>query len=125
MARHQCFATFTLQNGFTATQAQVVAWFIEFKSATQVQRKFRTTYNRRPPSRPTIYEGQEKFMTTGSLLTKSQSGRLSRSVDNVKRIEETFRHSHRISIRSAAQHSQISTSNVHNAVQKKITASCI
>ncbi|GBL85885.1 hypothetical protein AVEN_183664-1 [Araneus ventricosus] len=39
-------------------QSQVVVWFIEFKSATQTQRKFRTTYNRSPSSKPIIYKWQ-------------------------------------------------------------------
>ncbi|GBM06245.1 hypothetical protein AVEN_269641-1 [Araneus ventricosus] len=33
-------------------QAQLVAWFIEFKFAIQVERKFRTTCNRSPPQDP-------------------------------------------------------------------------
>ncbi|GBN56461.1 hypothetical protein AVEN_75979-1 [Araneus ventricosus] len=56
-------------------QAQVVAWFIEFKSATQVQRKLRITYKGSPPSRPTIYEWHERFMTTSSVLPKPKSAR--------------------------------------------------
>ncbi|GBO25327.1 hypothetical protein AVEN_24255-1 [Araneus ventricosus] len=94
--------------------------FIEFKSATQVQHKFWTTYNRSPHSRPTIYEWHERFMTTGSVLPKPKSGRPSRSFDDVKRIQETFRRSPRKSIRSAAQHLQIPRSTVHVVVHKKI-----
>ncbi|GBM37566.1 hypothetical protein AVEN_227964-1 [Araneus ventricosus] len=85
-------------------QAQVVEWFIEFKSATQVQRKFRITYNRSPPSRPTIYEWQERFMTTGRALPKPKSCRPSSSFDDVQRIQETFRCSPCKSIRSSTQH---------------------
>ncbi|GBN10094.1 hypothetical protein AVEN_145221-1 [Araneus ventricosus] len=51
-------------------QGQVVAWFIEYKSGTQVRRKFRTTYSQSPPSRPTIYECHERFMTTEVLVEK-------------------------------------------------------
>ncbi|GBO26763.1 hypothetical protein AVEN_170709-1 [Araneus ventricosus] len=82
-------------------QAQVVMWFIEFKSSTQVERKFRTTDNRSPPSRPTIYEWHERFMTTGSVLPKPKCGRPSRSFYDVKRIQETCRLNSRKSIRSA------------------------
>jgi hypothetical protein len=42
-------ATFT-----GAERARCVFWFEETKSATQVQRKFRTQYRKEPPSRPTI-----------------------------------------------------------------------
>ncbi|GBL96485.1 hypothetical protein AVEN_229933-1 [Araneus ventricosus] len=101
-------------------QAQVVAWFNEFKSATQVQRKFRTTYNRSPPSRPTIYEWHERFMTTSIVLPKPKSCRPSRSFHDFKRIQETFRRSPRKSIRSAAQHLQIPRSTVHDVVHKKL-----
>ncbi|GBL79822.1 hypothetical protein AVEN_28895-1 [Araneus ventricosus] len=80
-------------------QVQVVAWFIE-----QVHRKFRTTYNRSPPSRPIIYEWREGFMTTGSALPKPKSDRPSNIFGDVKRIQETFRRSPRKSIRSSAQH---------------------
>jgi hypothetical protein len=37
--------------------ANCVFWFQETKSATQVQRKFRTQYLKEPPSRPTITRG--------------------------------------------------------------------
>ncbi|GBO42255.1 hypothetical protein AVEN_74608-1 [Araneus ventricosus] len=100
-------------------QAQVVAWFIEFKSATQVQRKFRTTYNRIPPSRHTIYEWHERFMTKGIVLTGTKSGRPRRRFDDVKRIEETLRRSPRKLIRSAPRHLQIPRSTVNDVVHKE------
>ncbi|GBO11688.1 hypothetical protein AVEN_175423-1 [Araneus ventricosus] len=81
-------------------QAKVATCYIEFKSATQ--RKFRTTYNRSPPSKPTIYKWHESFMMTDSVLPKPKYGRPSRSFNDVKRIQETVRHSPRKSIRSAA-----------------------
>ncbi|GBN95243.1 hypothetical protein AVEN_226172-1 [Araneus ventricosus] len=88
-------------------QAQVVVWFIEFKSATHAQRTFRTIFNRCPPSKPTIYEWHERFMTIGSVLPKPESGRPSRSFDGVKRIQETFRRNPHKSIRSTTQHLQV------------------
>ncbi|GBM18466.1 hypothetical protein AVEN_66825-1 [Araneus ventricosus] len=93
--------------------------FIEFKCATQGQRKFRTTYNRSPSSRPTIYEWHVRFMTTGNVMPKPKSGRPTRSYDDVKRIQKTFRRSPLKSIRSAASHLQIPRSTVLDVVHKK------
>ncbi|GBN36801.1 hypothetical protein AVEN_57939-1 [Araneus ventricosus] len=92
--QHSRFKMASLQE-----QAQVLAWFIEFKSAAEIQRKFRTTCNRSPPSRPTIYEWHERFMTTDSLLPKPKSDRPNRSFSDVKRIQETFHRSSRKPIR--------------------------
>jgi hypothetical protein len=50
-------ATFT-----GAERARCVFWFEETKSATQVQRKFRTQYRKEPPSRPTIYSWHNHFV---------------------------------------------------------------
>ncbi|GBM24609.1 hypothetical protein AVEN_157865-1 [Araneus ventricosus] len=102
---------------------QVVACFIEFKSVTHAQRKFRTTYDRSQLSRPTIYEWYERFIKIGSVLPKPKSCRPSRSFDDVKRIQETFRRSPRKSIRSAAQ--QIPRSTVHDCSAYKIRVLCI
>ncbi|GBL97025.1 hypothetical protein AVEN_254079-1 [Araneus ventricosus] len=51
-------------------KAQCVAWFIETKSDTKVQRNFRNQYGREPPSRPTIPAWYMSFMETGSVLHK-------------------------------------------------------
>jgi hypothetical protein len=48
-------------------KAQCVAWFIETKSDIQVQRNSRTTFNKDPPSRPSIRRWHKKFMETGSV----------------------------------------------------------
>ncbi|GBO41884.1 hypothetical protein AVEN_153451-1 [Araneus ventricosus] len=101
-------------------QAQVVAWIIEFKSATRVQRKFRTAYIQSSSTRLTIYEWHERFMTAGSVLPKPKSGCPRRSFDDFKGIQEYFRRSPRKSIRSAADHLQISRSTEHNVVHKKL-----
>ncbi|GBM32665.1 hypothetical protein AVEN_89657-1 [Araneus ventricosus] len=106
-------------------EAQVVAWFIEFKSETQVHSKFRNTYNRSQPSRPIIYEWHERFMTAGSVLRKPKSARHSRSFDDVKRIQESFRRSPRKSIRSTAQHLRRPRSTVHDVVHKEFKALCV
>jgi hypothetical protein len=43
-------------------QAQCVVWFIETKSEIQFQRNFRTTFNKDPPSRPSIRRWHKHFM---------------------------------------------------------------
>ncbi|GBM64865.1 hypothetical protein AVEN_157115-1 [Araneus ventricosus] len=85
-----------------------------------MQSKFRTANNRSPTSRPTIYEWPERFITTGSILPKPKSGRPSRRLYDVKRIQDTFHCSPRKSIRSAAQHLQIPRSTVIDVVHKKL-----
>ncbi|MBS0032832.1 MAG: hypothetical protein KFE23_01955 [Candidatus Baumannia cicadellinicola] len=40
-------------------------WYEESKSATTVQRNFRTKYAKDPLSRPTIYEWHSFFVETG------------------------------------------------------------
>uniref|UniRef100_A0A2L2YSL7 DUF4817 domain-containing protein n=1 Tax=Parasteatoda tepidariorum TaxID=114398 RepID=A0A2L2YSL7_PARTP len=67
-------------------KAQCVSWFIETKSDTQVQRNFRTNFQRDPPSRPSIRAWHTSFMSTGSVLHKSGAGRPSTSPENVERI---------------------------------------
>jgi uracil-DNA glycosylase len=48
----------------TTFQNKCVAWFIEKKSDIQVQRNFRTKFNKYPPSRPCICSWHKKFMET-------------------------------------------------------------
>ena len=72
-------------------KAQCVEWFIETKSDTQVQRRFRTNYNRTPPSRTTIRAWYKKFKGTGSVEHKKGAGRPRTSEENVERIRERIR----------------------------------
>ena len=55
-------------------KTQCVSWFIETKSDTQAQRKYRTKYGTDPPSRPSIYRWHKKFIVTGSVLDTVRSG---------------------------------------------------
>jgi hypothetical protein len=56
-------------------KAQCVAWFIETKCDIQVQKNFRTTFNKDPPSRPSIRRWHKNFMETGSVSVAYYSGR--------------------------------------------------
>jgi len=71
-------------------KAQCVEWFIETKSDVVVQRRFRTRYNRNPPSRPTIRAWYYKFMNTGSLNHKRGNGRPRVSDEDVRRVQQSF-----------------------------------
>jgi hypothetical protein len=51
----------------------VVFWYEETKSATQVQRKFRTQYHKETPSRPTIYSWHKNFVETGCSVRHAKS----------------------------------------------------
>uniref|UniRef100_UPI0035902ADC thioredoxin domain-containing protein 17 isoform X2 n=1 Tax=Myxine glutinosa TaxID=7769 RepID=UPI0035902ADC len=101
-------------------KAQCVAWFIETKSATQVQRSFRTTYGRQPPSRKTIREWHKKFMETGSILQRKGGGRPSTSCEDVEHIRESFEHNPHKSIRTAARELQLPRSTVHKVLHTRL-----
>jgi hypothetical protein len=71
-------------------KAQCVACFIETKSDVQVQRNFRTTFNKDLPSRPSIRRWHKNFMETGSVDVDHHCGRPRTSEENVERVRETF-----------------------------------
>jgi hypothetical protein len=48
-------------------ESQCVVWFKETKFDIQVQRNFRTTFNKDPPARPSIRRWHKNFMETGSV----------------------------------------------------------
>jgi hypothetical protein len=56
-----------------AARARCVFWLEETKSATQVQRKFRTQYRKRPPSRPKIYSWHKNFVETWCTVLHAKS----------------------------------------------------
>lgn len=72
-------------------RARCVFWFEESKSATTVQRKFRTEYVRDPPSRPTIYEWHKCFLETGCSVRHNKSpGRPRTSDVVVEQVRQSF-----------------------------------
>ena len=56
-------------------KAQCVSWFIETKSDVQTQRRYRTKYEKNPPSRSSIRRWHKKFMEKGSVLDAVRTGR--------------------------------------------------
>ncbi|GBL91613.1 hypothetical protein AVEN_23664-1 [Araneus ventricosus] len=99
-------------------QAQVIVWFIEFKSATQVQRKFWTTYNTVHLQDPQFMNGMKDLRRQVAYCQNQNLAALAEASMTLKRIQETFRRSPRKSNRSAAQHLQIPRSTVHDIVHK-------
>ena len=74
-----------------AERAPCVFWFEETKSATQVQRKFRTKYRKEPPNRPTIYSWHTNFVQTGCSVRHAKSpGRPCVSDATVEQLRESF-----------------------------------
>lgn len=100
--------------------AQCVEWFIETKSDTQVQRKFRTHYRATPPSRPTIRAWYRRFKETGSVLKRTSSGRPSTSDADVARVQQAFIRSPSKSIRCASRQLQLPTTTVHRVLHKRL-----
>ncbi|GFT94317.1 DUF4817 domain-containing protein [Nephila pilipes] len=98
--------------GTPQEKAQSVAWFIESKSDTRVQRKFRTKFKRVPSSRRSIREWHTNFLTTGSVLHKKEVGRPRTNDENVEWLREAFLHSSKKSIRSIARQLQKDTSQI-------------
>ncbi|PSN36864.1 hypothetical protein C0J52_16780 [Blattella germanica] len=66
-------------------RAFCVLEFDKSKSATDVQRKFRTKFNKEAPSRKSIYAWHDKFVTTGCLCPKKRSGRPTVSEETINR----------------------------------------
>ncbi|PSN48391.1 hypothetical protein C0J52_18511 [Blattella germanica] len=64
-------------------RAFCVLEFDKEKSATNVQRKFRTNFNKEAPSRKSIYASHDKFVTTGCLCPKKTSGLIHKKSEKV------------------------------------------
>lgn len=99
-------------------QAVCVSWFIETRSDTQTRRNFLTSFNREPPSRPTIRQWHRKFMQTGSVLHQKGAGRPRTSEENVERVREAFHQSPKKSVRTASRQLQMPRSTVHKVLRK-------
>ncbi|KDR17427.1 CUG-BP- and ETR-3-like factor 2 [Zootermopsis nevadensis] len=83
-------ATFT-----GAERARCVLWFEETKSATMVQRNFRTQYGKDPPSRPTIYSWHKNFVETGccfvTFFTRKSALDAQNALHNIKTLAGSIR----------------------------------
>jgi transposase len=80
-------------------RARTVVWVCETKSVTQMQRNFRTHYQKDPPSRNSIIDWKKKFLETGSVSKKS-SGRPSTSNDDAECVREALARTPRKSLRT-------------------------
>ncbi|PNF27089.1 hypothetical protein B7P43_G08552 [Cryptotermes secundus] len=109
-------ATFT-----GAERVRCVFWFEETKSATQVQRKFRTQYRKEPPSRPTIYSWHKNFIQTGFSVRHAKSpGRPRVSDATVEQIRESFVRSPRKSTPRASRETGIPNVTVWRVLRKRL-----
>ena len=77
-----------LQRATPQEKAQCVSWFIETKSDVQTQRKYRTKYERDPPSGPSIHRWHKKFIETGSVLDTVRNRQTRTSGEIVLSLEE-------------------------------------
>jgi len=73
--------------------------FIKTESATAVQRAFRLRFNIQPPTRKSICRWNHQFEQIGCLCKGKSSGRPRVSVENARRIQESFERSPRKSTR--------------------------
>lgn len=109
-------ATFT-----GAERARCVLLYHETNSATAVQRRFRTEYQKEPPSRPTIYSWHKNFIETGCAVVHSKSpGRPGVSNAVVEQIRETFVRSPRKSTNRASRESGIPQPTVWKVLRKRL-----
>jgi hypothetical protein len=56
-------------------KAKCVIWFVETHSATTVQRIYRNTYRKVPPTRESIYAWRKQFEEIGCLCKAKSPGR--------------------------------------------------
>lgn len=101
-------------------KAQCVVWLSQTNSGTQVQRNFRTKFNKAPPSRTTIHAWQKKFLQTGSVLQKKGAGRPRTTAEDVQRVNEAFSERPQMSIRKAGRQLQLPKSTVHKVLRKRL-----
>jgi len=77
--------------------------FIKTESATAVQRAFRLCFNIQPPTRKSICCWNHLFEQIGCLCKGKSSSRPHVSEENVRWIQESFKHSPRKSTRRASR----------------------
>ncbi|PNF13977.1 hypothetical protein B7P43_G08668, partial [Cryptotermes secundus] len=95
--------------------------FKETKSATQVQRKFRTQYRKEPPSRPTIYSWHKNFVQTGCSVRHAKPPGWPRVSDaTVEQILESIVRSPRKSTRRASRETDIPDVTVCRVLRKRL-----
>lgn len=118
----RCNVLFDRVLRMTTQQAQTLFWFIEKKSMTQrILFLDGGSQKNDPPSRNSILQWKKKFLESGSVLNKNNSGHPPTTGVDVESVRETFLHRSRSSVRSAEKQLDISVSTVHKVLGKKIT----
>jgi len=90
------------QNGYYAAQEFCFREFIKTESVTAMQLTFRLRFNIQPPTRKSICIRNHQFEQIGCLCKGKCSGQPRVSEENVRRIQESFKHSPRKSTRRAS-----------------------
>lgn len=104
-----------------AERARCVFLFEETKSATVVQRRFRTQYGKDPPSRPTIYSWHQTFVRTGCSVSHSKATGRPRTADAmVEQVRESFVRSPRKSTRRASRETGISQPTIWRILRRRL-----
>jgi transposase len=99
----------------------VVFWFEETKSATHVERQFRTQHLKEPPSRPTVYSWHNRFVETGCSVRLAKSpGRPCVSDATGEQLRESFVRSQRKSTRRASGETGIPNVTVLQVLRKRL-----
>lgn len=101
-------------------RAQVVWWYAETKSATQVQRNFRRVYNKEPPSFKTIKKWCDQFLATGSVAKGHGGGKPGISEHHVEQVRRSFERSPQKSVRQAARELRMKRSTVHKVLHQRL-----
>lgn len=94
--------------------------FERTRSATTVQRRFRTRYHRDPPNRKSIYDWHRKFKATGCIRKGKSSGRPATSDAQVELVRATVVHTPRKSTRKMSMELQMPHSTIWKVLRKRL-----
>lgn len=92
----------------------------KMRSATVVQRQFRTHFRKDPPNRVSIYEWYSKFSTTGCLNEGKSAVRPSVTVNQVDFVRESIALNPKKSTCKVKMELQTSHSTVYNIMRKRL-----
>ncbi|KAM7300033.1 hypothetical protein ISCGN_020597 [Ixodes scapularis] len=101
--------------------AQAVKWYVERNSVTTAQRKFRTAFHKRPPSRPTILTWANRFMSGEDFKKEnpvSERESLLKNEELIEAVLAVFESDPQLSTRRAARLFGISEKSVRRILRK-------
>lgn len=108
-------------HGFSSTEkAQCVLWVAEGYRGTAVQRKFRTKYNREPPSRAAIAMWRADYENRGTHAHRGGNGRPQINAQTKATITTMFQENPRISLRFVSQQVGVCHATVGNFIRKEL-----